>query len=282
MSLHKNDAGIAGDILLTSTEVLTEMNFCPPGERVIFYPTDRKKSHWPFKPHAVTIRDLRPIQSELAFDRNGFVLVNQESACRNFYDPEQVEHVYIPEVIDLITELTGAAKVIAFGTMTRTNDRQAEEGNLPAFGAHVDYGDRTVRMFATELLGETDAAKWLAGRYMLINIWRPISIVRSAPFAVCDASTIAESDLCYSEVRGGLGDPNRPTLYGHAVSFNENQRWYYVPDMRPDEVLVFKLFDTDKSAVQWTAHSAFEHPDTAPDAPPRESIELRTIAFLKQ
>lgn len=258
------------------------MNFCPPGEEVIFYPTDRKKSKWPFTPHAVTIHDMRPIQDELAFDRNGFVLVNQESACRNFYDPEQVERVYLPEVVELISAMTGADKVIAFGTMTRTNNQNAEEGNLPAFGAHVDYGDRTVRMFATEILGEEEAAKWLKGRYMLINVWRPISVVKSAPFAVCDASTIAESDLCYSEVRGGLGDPNRPTLYGHAVSFNENQRWYYVPEMRPDEVLCFKLFDTDSSVVQWTAHSAFEHPDTAPDAPPRESIELRTIAFLKQ
>jgi hypothetical protein len=261
--------------------VFTEMNFCPPGEEVIFHPTDRKKSKWPFKPHAVTIHDMRPIQNELAFDRNGFVLVNQESACRNFYEPELVERIYLPEVIELITRLTGADKVIAFGTMTRTNNQEADEGNLPAFGAHVDYGDRTVRMFAEDVLGEEEAAKWLKGRYMLINVWRPISVVKSAPFAVCDASTVAESDLCYSEVRGGLGDPNRPTLYGHAVSFNENQRWYYVPEMRPDEVLCFKLFDTDSSVVQWTAHSAFEHPDTAPDAPPRESIELRTIAFLK-
>jgi hypothetical protein len=32
--------------------------------------------------------------------------------------------------------------------------------------------------------------------------------------------------------------------------------------------------------VQWAAHSAFTHPGIALDAPPRESIELRTIAFL--
>jgi hypothetical protein len=116
---------------------------------------------------------------------------------------------------------------------------------------------------------------------MLINVWRPIKLVRSAPFAVCDGSTVAESDLCDSEVRGGLGDPNRPTLYGYAIAFNENQQWYYVPEMRPDEVLAFKLFDSDSTAVQRTAHSAFSHPDIADDAPPRESIEMRTIAFLK-
>jgi hypothetical protein len=258
------------------------MDFCPPGEKVIFYPTDRAKSRWPYAPHPVTIRDMRPLQDDLSFDRNGFVLVNQHSACQDFYNADEVERVYMPEIRALIAELTGADKVISFGVMTRTNNPAAAEGNLPAFGAHVDYGNRTVRDQVTLALGEEEAAKWLAGRYMLINVWRPIKVVESAPFALCDASTVAESDLCDSEVRGGLGDPNRPTLYGYAVSFNENQRWYYVPKMRPDEVLAFKLFDSDSSAVQWTAHSAFVDPDIPADAPPRESIEMRTIAFVKE
>ena len=255
------------------------MDFCPPGEKVIFYPTDRKKSQWPYAPHPVTIRDMRPLKDELSFDRNGFVLVNQVSACKDFHDASEVERVYVPEVLALIRKLTGADKVINFGIMTRTNDPNAAEGNLPAYGAHVDYGDRTVRDQVKLALGEEEAAKWLAGRYMLINVWRPIKVVESAPFALCDASTVAASDLCDSEVRGGLGDPNRPTLYGYAVSFNENQRWYYVPEQRPDEVLAFKLFDSKRDAVQWTAHSAFAHPGIAADAPPRESIEMRTIAF---
>jgi len=261
--------------------VVAMMDFCPPGEKVIFYPTDRKKSQWPYAPHAVTIHDVRPIAKELSLEKNSFVFVERPSACRNFYDADEVERVYVPEVKALIAELTGADKVITFGTMTRTNRKDAAEGNLPAFGAHVDYGDYTVRQFATDVLGQAEAERWLAGRYMLINVWRPIRVVESAPFAVCDGSSVAASDLCDSEVRGGLGDPNRPTLYGHAVSFNPNQRWYWAPRMCPDELLVFKLYDSDSTAVQWAAHSAFTHPDIPPDAPPRESIELRTIAFLK-
>ena len=172
------------------------------------------------------------------------------------------------------------SKVVTFGTMTRTNDPDAEEGNLPAFGAHVDYGDYTVRDQVKRAIGEQEAAKWLKNRYMLINVWRPIQVVRSAPLALCDASTVAPEDLCDSEVRGGLGDPNRPTLYGHAVAFSEHQRWYYVPEQRPDEVFVFKLYDSDPTAVQWTAHSAFTRPGIPANAPPRESIELRTISFV--
>ena len=261
--------------------VVASIDFCPAGDKVIFYPGDREKSQWPYRPHDVVIRDMRPIAEDLALDRNGFVLVNRQSPLTTYDDPDEVQRVYVPAVMDLVAEVAEADKVIAFGTMIRTDAKNTAQHNLPAYGAHVDYGDYTVRQFATEVLGEEEASEWLAGRYMLINVWRPITVVHRAPFAVCDASTVAKTDLCDSEVRGGLGDASRPTLYGHAISFNENQRWYYAPQMRPEEVLLFRLFDSDPSAVQWTAHSAFAHPETAPDAPPRQSIELRTIAFRK-
>ena len=50
---------------IEGAEVQATMDFCPRGEKVIFYPTDRKKSQWPYTPHQVTIRDMRPIQREL-------------------------------------------------------------------------------------------------------------------------------------------------------------------------------------------------------------------------
>jgi hypothetical protein len=50
--------------------------------------------------------------------------------------------------------------------------------------------------------------------------------------------------------------------------------------MEPDEILAFKLFDSDRSRVQWTGHTAFDDPNAPADAPPRESIEIRTISFI--
>jgi hypothetical protein len=51
--------------------------------------------------------------------------------------------------------------------------------------------------------------------------------------------------------------------------------------MRRNEVLFLKCFDsaTDGRA-RYTAHTAFDDPMTPADAPPRESIETRTIAFF--
>jgi hypothetical protein len=260
--------------------VRAPMTYVVRGEKAIFYPADRSRSYWPTEMHEVTITDMRPIADELSFERNGFCLVNEPSAVKNFYDPEEVERDYLPEIVDLVTRLTGAAKVITFGTMLRSNDPKVGDGRLPSFGAHIDYGDRTVRQVTKDILGEEEAEKWLKGRFMLINLWRPIRTVERVPLALCDASTVHREDIFESEVRGGLGDPGRPSLYGFNLAYSPVHRWYYVPQMRPDEILAFKLFDSDSSQVQLTAHSAFEDPETRPDAPARESIEIRTISYL--
>jgi hypothetical protein len=50
--------------------------------------------------------------------------------------------------------------------------------------------------------------------------------------------------------------------------------------MQPDEVLLLKCFDADPARATFTAHSAFDHPAAPPDCPPRQSIEVRTLAFF--
>lgn len=262
------------------TAVTATIKYVVRGEKAIFYPADREKSYWPADEHEVAIHDLRPIADRLSFDRNGFLLVNQPSAVSDFSDQSEVERVYIPETIAMVQRLTGADKVVSFGLMIRTDDPAAGDGRLPAFGAHVDYGDRTVRDFTYDLMPRDEADRRLAGRYMLINVWRPLRTVERAPFAVCDASTVRAEDLFESEVRGGLGDANRRSLFGFNLAYHPGHRWYYAPRMQPEEALAFKLYDSDASKVQWTAHSAFADPNTRPDAPPRLSVELRTIAYL--
>jgi hypothetical protein len=115
-----------------------------------------------------------------------------------------------------------------------------------------------------------------------MNLWRPIRTVYRTPLALCDASTVAAADMNDSEVRGGLDDPHRPPLYGFNLSYSAKHRWYYVPRMQTEEILAFKLFDSNRSRVQRTGHTAFDDPTAAADAPPRESIEIRTISFMPE
>jgi hypothetical protein len=43
---------------------------------------------------------------------------------------------------------------------------------------------------------------------------------------------------------------------------------------------LIKCYDSDTARARFTAHTAFEDPATPTDAPPRESIEIRTLAFF--
>jgi hypothetical protein len=49
--------------------------------------------------------------------------------------------------------------------------------------------------------------------------------------------------------------------------------------MRADETLLIKCYDSALDKARFTAHSAFEDPTASADVLPRESIELRTLAF---
>jgi hypothetical protein len=50
--------------------------------------------------------------------------------------------------------------------------------------------------------------------------------------------------------------------------------------MRADEALLLKCCDTQTDGrARFMPHTSFADPTTPPDAPPRESIELRTLVF---
>ncbi len=260
-------------------QVRASIRYIVKGESAIFYPADREKSYWPGEDHVVTITDVRSWRGQMTIARNGFALLTRETAVRNFFDPVEVEQVLAPEVVALAKELNGAVHGFAFGPVARSDDPANKQGRLPAFGAHVDYGRRTIENFTREYLGD-EADYWLQKRVVLMNFWRPISTVHRTPLALCDASTVQPEDLYPSEIRGGLDDPDRPPLWGFNLSYNPGHRWYYADKMQPDEVFAFKLYDSDSSQPQWTGHTAFEIPGTPADAPPRESMEIRTICFI--
>jgi hypothetical protein len=259
--------------------VRTTMKYVVRGEKATFHPGDRARSYWPVDEHEVLIHDMRPIREQLSFERNGFVLVDEPVTLDEVTEADSLA-LYCRQTEALVQRLTGAAAVVSFGPVVRSNATGAHGHNQPAHGAHVDYGARTVADFTRDLLPAEETERRLSGRHMLLNVWRPLVPVESAPFAVCDASTVRRADLFDSEVVGGLGDFNRRSLWGFNLAFQPDHRWYWAPRMQPTEALVFKLFDSDPDAVQFTAHSAFEDPATPPDAAPRQSIEVRTIAYF--
>ncbi len=50
--------------------------------------------------------------------------------------------------------------------------------------------------------------------------------------------------------------------------------------MQPDEAVLIRCFNSAREgAARFSAHGAFDDPQTPSDAPPRESIEVRTLVF---
>jgi hypothetical protein len=263
-----------------SASIRATIRYVVKGESSIFYPAERAKSYWPPDDHEMTITNARPLLDQLNVARNGFTVLQHQTAVTDFADATQISDVFLPEAVQLAKQVNGAVKAFAFGPVVRTDAPGSVQGALPAHGAHVDYGRRTIEDFTHATLGD-EADYWLSKRVVLMNFWRPITTVYSSPLALCDASTVAPGDLHPSEIRGGLMNINRQSLFGFNLSYNPAHRWYYLPRMQPDEVFAFKLYDSDATRPQWTGHTAFDDPNTPQDSPPRQSIEVRTVSFIE-
>jgi len=230
--------------------------------------------------HVLPIYGIRDIASEISLDREGFELLRHASAVRNFYDDNEVRNVYYPEAERLIAEATGASRVFIFDHTVRrrvrgADDRAAGQPRQPATRVHVDHTEKSGPQRVRDFLGD-EAEALLQGRVQVINLWRPIrGPLRDAPLAVCDARSVAARDLVPSDLvyQNRVGE-----TYG--VTFNPAHRWFYVPEMKADEALLLKCYDsaTDGRA-RFAPHTAFEDPTAPADVLPRESIELRTLVF---
>jgi hypothetical protein len=232
------------------------------------------------EPHTVTVRNGRAIAAELSLDREGFLLARQATEVADFYDEAEVKRVYYPEVERLAKAATGAAEIVIFDHTVRNTAPQKQTGRrvrAPAGRVHNDYTEASAPQRVRDLLAPEAAEARLKRRYVEINVWRPITgPVKTSPLAVCDARTVEAQDLVTSELR-------YPDRIGetYAVTYNPRHRWFYFPDMQADEALFIKCFDSARDGrARISVHTAFDDPTTAPNAPPRESIEVRMFAFF--
>ena len=254
------------------------------GVKPIVYPSEGgglvERQTGQYIQHSVTITDARQIREQLSIDQQGFELLRRQTGVQDFYSDDEVSAVYDRELEQLIVGLTGAAKVIVFDHTRRANDqstRAQRDVREPVSTAHSDYTDRSARQRIRDLLPHDEAKQWLAQRFAIVNIWRPLrGPVRSAPLALCDAQSVDAKDLVVTERRAH----DRIGEIFH-VAFNPQQRWFYFPDMRADEVIAIKTYDSARDGrARFAPHLAFDDPSASPDAPGRESIESRCLVFF--
>jgi hypothetical protein len=239
----------------------------------------RRRSSGAQEAKKVTIGDGRALAGELSLDRNGFVLVRHPTAVRDFFDAAELKSVYSPEIERLVAELSGASRVVMFDHTLRSGDEGEREARLirePVLSAHNDYTEWSGPQRVRDLLPD-EAETLLKKRFAIIQVWRAINLpIRANPLALADARSIAPEDLLISERRY----PNR-VGQTYRLKYNAAHRWFYFPQLARDEAIVFKVYDsaTDGRA-RFTPHTSFTDPATPPGAPPRQSIEARTLAFF--
>jgi hypothetical protein len=230
-------------------------------------------------PHEVVMHNGRLHQNEFKLDVDGFRFVHHDTKMQNFFDEAELRRVYYPEVEALIKAESGAKRVVVFDHTLRTADdslREKEKIREVVRRAHNDYTEQSAPQRLKDILPD-EADELLKKRFAIIQVWRPIRHpVETHPLAIADARSVSTDDFVLTERRspGRIGQT-------YAIAYNPKHKWFWFPRQARDEALVFKVYDSAKDGrARWTAHTAFDDPTTPPNARPRESIEIRTLAFF--
>jgi hypothetical protein len=230
------------------------------------------------EPHSVLVRNAR-LADQLSLDREGFQLVNHETAVQDFYDRAQVQQVYYREIEQLLKQATGAEKVVVFDHQVRNIQlyrRGEKQARDYASTVHNDYTAKSGPRRVRDHLPTEEAEERLQHRFAEINVWRPIrGPVEASPLALCDALSIEAKDFVPADLvyRDKVGEVYRFT-------YNPRHRWFYFPRLERNEAILLKCYDSKEDGrARFSAHTAFDDPTSGPDAPPRESIEVRALVF---
>jgi len=188
---------------------------------------------------------------------------------------------YNRAIEEAIQRLTGAAYVRSTNVVTRrssvigvhTRPRGDTTTRGPVNDIHCDFTPEAYAIGRFDTLAERVG---LAGlRYTIINVWKSVGAapVATWPMAVLDSRSVKETDLV-----ARISPENGNSIYN--LIPNQAHRWYTYTGMEPNELLLFKQWDSDSCRIRFTPHTAFNDPRTKPGAPTRESCEVRAICFF--
>lgn len=226
------------------------------------------------------IRNGRPLRSRFLLEEHGFEFIDHKTEMVDFYDGDELRRVYYPEVENIITERTGASRVVIFDHTLRAADENLREKTAARQTvklAHNDYTEWSGPQRVRDILPD-EAETLLDKRFAIVQVWRAIrDPIEADPLAIAEASTLSSDDLIAAERRY----PNR-VGETYRIAHNPAHHWFYFPEMHRDEALVFKVFDSrDDGNARFTAHTSFVDPTSPAGAKPRESIEMRSFAFFE-
>jgi hypothetical protein len=227
------------------------------------------------------IEDAWPKANALSVDREGFVLKHFNGGFRDFDNEEAVKSIFYNDVINFVKQNTGAKRVEVFDHTIRrrlpADLKQQTTVKRPAVMlVHSDYTPKSGEQRVRDIV-PGDAEELLKGRVAFYNVWKSIGDpIEELPLAMCDAQTSTDEDMLLMELKY-----KERTGEIYVMRHAPQHKWYYFPNMQPDDALLLKTYDSETDGrARFMGHTAFEDPTTKPGAKQRQSVEVRTMAFF--
>ena len=251
------------------------------------------------QPVTVAIGNARETSDTLEYESCGFTLLEHRSEVDDWRDAMHVADVHMAEIKELARQQTGCDHALVYPPIVRSPQTAREIADYaPIQFVHSDYTDDYRPMIedpdrpygaflapALETVGVKQDELADAERVLMLQFWRNIGAERpDYPLALCDADSVPRSQLYPILVPeyGGLR-LEFETFGVKAPAKPDEHHWYTFPALQDDEVIAFRTFDSrcaEQNRPFWTPHSAFRDPHAGPDAPRRESVEMRVLCLF--
>ncbi|WOJ98592.1 CmcJ/NvfI family oxidoreductase [Congregibacter brevis] len=221
------------------------------------------------KPTQVAVRDVRGKSSSISFKSDGICFERHSAQTQAFDDRQSWTNTYDAEIRTLLTDKIGASEVIVFDHTVRIDNANADR--KPARNVHNDYSERSAEQRLIDIVGEERAREFRSGHYGFVNVWRPIeNSIQNSPLGFINPRSLSTGDwmtieLIYADRVGEI----------LGVAANRDHDWFYLSKMTPDEVAIFNIYDNRGRPS--LGHSALDMEFSNSAAPPRKSIETRTL-----
>jgi len=249
--------------------------------------------------HNVTILDARKADPG-SFHDTGFTLITLDKEPvttdwkSNFYESDNPDIMHFQEQMEpYIKQLYPSVKKIFWTfNVIRGGDKLGDQPRAVG-GPHLDYfQDDEARVEFHKEFPEMDVdrseAKLMMGKLddedhklgVILGVWKPLSPAKVCdyPLAIMDARTFQPENLSQNKLHIQFMPGFTFHNLNGAISYDEDQKWYYYSHQTPMEVLIFHQYSKGK----WFAnpHTSFLNKNCPKDSEERISVELRVGLFF--
>lgn len=279
----------------SSKDVRATLNYVGEMDERAFYDIrDPAGSNIVWDPREVTIHDVRPHLDSFTMDKTGFAFAKHRSNVAEdsllfegnlrsrHFAAAGLDAEYAAELCAFIKQRTGARDVFPRlgGLVMRTSMRAETKGwASPAEFVHLDFAPQAMQGWLDKTLEQQDRELKPYSRLQLYQAWRCVSPgPQDSTLAICDGGTVPPSDgVVVDSITGPIEIPGN-RWDSRMCRYRDTHRWYYTPDMEPDDLILFKGYDSDMPDAMNAMHSAFTNP-LGQTGVPRRSIEARIFAI---